>query len=642
MGAVVSDLIRTIPQMAGVICAIFLFFLAGFSPAIRCALAADAPALTNASSPCGTPHEQRFAVFCRLMKDPVCALPVIEQLEQAIRDHAVAPAAMLELLAGYQTGGAPLPPDSRAAAWEQSLLAAEDPLTHGLQLLGGRADSPDIPNLGALTRSQNQELGRLLLAIALAEQYRASAFAGLPAAMSPERLIAEPVGGGAALLDQADTVQHLFAVDYGALFAGMATLVAATERFRDQLLALPDWPAMEFRFDTPQGPIIVDLNSADNDRTLQRPLLLIDKGGNDRYRFIDSDTRAPISILIDLAGNDAYLSDGKATCPAAAVMGYGILWDEQGNDRYRGTQLAQGAALLGSALLFDGAGTDDFAADLQSQSFALFGSALLFKAGDGQDRYHALSQSQGSAGPGGVAALVDTGGDDQYRLGNEKVIVPSAQLPDRNASLGQGSAFGLRDRPAAPGALGGGIGILFDRAGNDIYRAQVFAQGSGYFHGLGMLLDDGGQDDYQAPWYAMGAAAHGAIGIFIDRGAGDDRHVATHSTSIGAAHDRSLAVFLDNAGNDDYAIGALGLGAAHMESVAHFIDLGGADRYRVAEPACRAFGVSVAHRNAPDHDGVYPGFFLDAGGDDSFPEQCASALAPRIGARQPPYRSLGE
>lgn len=222
--------------------------------------------------------------------------------------------------------------------------------------------------------------------------------------------------------------------------------------------------------------------------------------------------------------------------------------------------------------------------------------------------------------------LIDTGGNDRYILGNESVVLPSAQLPDRNASLGQGSAFGIRNKPANPGLLGGGIGILFDLSGDDTYRAQVFAQGSGYFHGTGILLDGEGQDVYEAAWYGMGASAHGAIGVLVDRGNGDDRYVATHSTSIGAAHDRSLSLFLDAAGNDSYKLGGLGLGAAHEESIALFFDLDGSDRYHVQESSCRSFGVSLPPAVSPT---TFPGIFIDAGGEDQFPPHCKQATRDR-------------
>ena len=87
---------------------------------------------------------------------------------------------------------------------------------------------------------------------------------------------------------------------------------------------------------------------------------------------------------------------------------------------------------------------------------------------------------------------------------------------------------------------------------------------------------------------------------------------------------------LDTAGDDNYELGGLGFGAAHEESVALFVDLAGTDRYRLQEASCRAFGVSLPQTpQSPEANSLYPGIFIDAGGDDQFPGHCAAATRDR-------------
>ena len=148
-------------------------------------------------------------------------------------------------------------------------------------------------------------------------------------------------------------------------------------------------------------------------------------------------------------------------------------------------------------------------------------------------------------------AAVQPGGDDRYHLGNEVLVWPSAQLPDRNASLGQGAGYG--------NTAGSGLALLMDAAGDDRYRAQVFAQGAGLRHGLGALLDLGGHNRHQAAWYAMGAAAHQGVGLLWAAGAGGDSYEVSHVTAMGAGHDGAVGLLVDGGGSDRFVLDDLGL-----------------------------------------------------------------------------------
>ena len=153
-----------------------------------------------------------------------------------------------------------------------------------------------------------------------------------------------------------------------------------------------------------------------------------------------------------------------------------------------------GAALAGAALLIDFAGNDGYEAKFFGQGAAAFGFGALLDLG-GDDRYRVEAWGQGFGIGDGVGLLWDRAGNDRYLAGG--VLDRSSA---QGGEAGAGSGYGLRGR------VGGGIGILRDDAGDDTYEAQMFAQGLGYYYGVGVLWDRGGNDRYRALQYAQGTA----------------------------------------------------------------------------------------------------------------------------------------
>jgi hypothetical protein len=255
---------------------------------------------------------------------------------------------------------------------------------------------------------------------------------------------------------------------------------------------------------------------------------------------------------------------------------------------------------LGAAAHIDDAGHNRYHATGMAQGFALAGDALLLGS-PGDDDHQALTLSQASAGPHGRALLLEPGGNDRYHLGNEVLVWPSSQLPDHNASMGQGAGFGT--------STGGGLALLIDAAGDDSYRAHVFAQGAGLRQGLGTLIDLGGHNRHHAAWYAMGAAAHQAVGLLWAADAGDDRYEVSHVTAMGAGHDEGVGMLVDGGGSDRFVLGDLGLGAAHDGGHGVLVRMGGSASYRFTGAGCRGGGRAYTSAEAPSAEGV--GVFAD-------------------------------
>lgn len=571
-------------------------------------------------------HAQHLPLYRALMREPLQAGYRAGVIESHLRS-AIASPLRLMMLAGNLSGselargyfGNPL------ADLDEALLSSPDPLASALDMLSRRVPGswhPEVPPEQALPHPLRTEVARMIAAIARAERFRQRALARFPVEATPQHLLGQAIEGRLQPFEEPDYRMLFPLLEREALMAGMLDLVAATEDFVDFLATAGDLPAVSWRLATPAGLIVIDTHHADNRHDLEDALLVVDGAGDDSYHMRSTKGGGRISILVDRSGNDRYVALDPGACPASALMGYGILWDAAGDDRYEGGMFAQAAALFGAALLVDGGGKDEFVATGHAQAFAAAGAALLVSM-EGDDTYHALTHAQASGGPEGAAVLLDASGNDRYVLAEEPLLRPSAQLADRNLSMGQGAGSGLRADLTDGRTVSGGLGLLIDFAGDDRYAAQVFAQGAAFFEAVGILIDGGGHDAFEAAWYAAGASAHQAAGVFIDRGAGHDRYSVSHSTSLGAAHDYSVAFFIDEGGDDDYVLGDLGIGAAHDNSIAFFTDAAGNDRYAVRATACAAFGAAkLSGWSASRENAINTGLFMDLSGSDRYESRC--------------------
>ncbi len=441
-------------------------------------------------------------------------------------------------------------------------------------------------------------------------------------------------------------LMHL--VDLKALFVGAQDLASAIDRAVVELARFKGEDNFSFRWETPLG--WVEINGAANDTypaALKR-LLTLDTGGDDVYESGGAPLSAdnPISILIDLRGNDTYKSaDLLRPSFGAGVLGYGFLVDLAGNDTYTAVNLSQGAASFGVGCLVDLAGDDRYTARLHSQGTAEFGMGLLVD-GAGKDRYEGFVGIQGCGYCKGFGLLLDLAGDDQYIANDTKIDFPSPQTPQHNANIGQGSGMGRRADYTDGHSLSGGIGILLDAAGNDTYTGGLFVQGTGYWDGVGMLLDEQGDDSYLGVWYAQAAGAHSGVGILVD-GAGNDHYKATMSVAQGAGHDFSVGFFLDRGGNDTYEAGSLSLGAGNANGIGIFWDMGGDDTYKPTA------GLSMGAANY-EANGLRPsllclGVFVDSGGGhDTYPAGTPAGNSkvwiqphPKDARRESPLKGVG-
>lgn len=307
--------------------------------------------------------------------------------------------------------------------------------------------------------------------------------------------------------------------------------------------------------------------------------VIVDPAGNDAYERTPA-TGGAVSVIVDLGGEDRYRGSDLA------VHGLSAIVDLAGDDAYAMAGPGLGAAIAGVSVLIDLSGDDTYDAGLFGEGAAAYGlGAVIDLRGD--DTYRLRAGGQGLGLAGGVGLLWDRSGDDAYA---------AAGLADSYGrggalSFAQGVAFGYRTM------LGGGFGILRDDAGRDAYEAELYAQGAGYYYGVGLLWDGAGADRYRAVRYAQGAGVHEAVGVLRDE-AGDDRYELAYGVGQGMGLDLAVGVLFDGAGDDRYRAPLLAQGAATANGVGLLSDGGGADRWEVDEDAL-AWGRSERLRGLP-------------------------------------------
>jgi hypothetical protein len=297
-----------------------------------------------------------------------------------------------------------------------------------------------------------------------------------------------------------------------------------------------------------------------NDRHGPGAALIIDPGGDDEYE------RAPalagaVSVIVDLGGNDRYSGSDIALRALSAIV------ELSGDDRYRMSGPGLGAAIAGASVIVDYGGDDEYEAGFLGEGAAAFGTGALIDLG-GNDRYRLRAWGQGFGLAGGLGLLWDRAGHDLYAAAGE----PDFHQRGSGLSGAQGAAFGFRGR------LGGGIGILRDDAGDDRYEAQMFAQGLGYYYGLGLLWDLGGSDAYHAFRYAQGNGVHEAAGVLGDDG-GDDHYALDNGYGQGMGLDLGVGALVDREGDDAYRARFGAQGTATANGFGLLADRAGADRF---------------------------------------------------------------
>jgi hypothetical protein len=428
--------------------------------------------------------------------------------------------------------------------------------------------------------------------------------------------------------------------DYKPLYEG--TIYVMYSIFKIQKAIRDEGHSWEGSFDyiTPLGKIAFSGDSGSNEYRGDDYFLIVDCGGDDTYTGATAATATldrPVSVVIDFAGDDTYIADEHTNCAqGSGTLGIGILVDEQGNDTYTVYDNGQGSATFGVGILWDGGGDDSFSGRVFCQGAAQFGVGELINIG-GNDTYYAFYSSQAFANTAGYGLLLDTEGNDTYTAEPYKLMTPGVHGHNDNVnySLCQGVGFGRRADLYDGHSMGGGMGVLVDLAGDDVYTAGIYAQASAYWFAAGLLYDKAGNDIYDAYFFVQSGTAHMGITELLDD-EGDDFYKARQAISVGGAHDISISWAIDRGGNDHYECwyedadgnktsGGLLLGASTANGMGFCINIGGDDIYDVLDEPNKGqtsigFAQHRVNNESASYRNTFPdvGIFIDIGGNDTY------------------------
>lgn len=335
--------------------------------------------------------------------------------------------------------------------------------------------------------------------------------------------------------------------------------------------------------------IVVVGGDGPNTYDMSKLALVYDTGGDDTYNWPASAPAlgSPTGVY-DKAGNDRYISTADFAGPGVGVFGLSIVEDLEGDDLYESTTIGSLAfGLFGVGIIIDHAGADTYRNTGPGSGWAIgagfYGAGLIVDR-FGDDTYEGEKLVQGVGGPRALGAILDCDGNDSYKAngpnfgsvyGTEGVYV----------GMSQGYGMGVR------GYAAGGLGALWDLAGDDQYEAGEFSQACAYFFAMGIMHDFEGNDRYKGNRYGQGTGAHQALGLLIDS-AGDDTYWSMTAASQGGTWDLTVGMLIDHSGNDTYQADGLAQGSASMQAIGILIDAQGDDFYNAKGGACQGQGGS--------------------------------------------------
>ncbi|HKK21630.1 MAG TPA: hypothetical protein VJ983_09170 [candidate division Zixibacteria bacterium] len=527
---------------------------------------------------------------------------------------------------------------------------------------GSKADWPNyhqeiLDKTKALPDSVRIILAQLIVNLADAISWREMAFRKCDRSAMERafaiRDLADTQGDGMVYHPELDDLART--IDWPSLHYAALKVAAASELAESSLRRfvkqIPDDFQMEF--ETPFGRIAVLSPTYKIDKlpssfmgSLRAPLngwyeidatnslLIVDFGRNTIYQGTPGATSSlanPISVVIDLGGDDYYGYEKSSYPPCAGVglLGVGLVLDSKGDDHYNGSTFAQGAGMLGVGILMDREGNDKYKAALSAQGAGYFGIGLCFDA-TGNDEYYLYGDGQGMGGiGGGVGVCASFEGDDKYTAEPYTSVYNRGDYHSQNkinANNAQGSGFGRRGDGSDGHAWAGGLGAIIDIHGNDTYYSGNWTLGVGYWFATGIVDDRSGDDVYKSCYFTQGSGAHYCNGILLDEG-GNDKHelFETAGAALGFGWDFTNALLINIGGNDVYRAKMISMGLAQIRSDAFLIDIGGDDRYYLGKgtPGLGEATYRSDYRHPSKLTPYYYysksfGGFIDIGGTDSY------------------------
>ena len=376
------------------------------------------------------------------------------------------------------------------------------------------------------------------------------------------------------------------------------------------------------KIDTPAGAIVIGGKGANSYRLDNMPgvAAVISLGGGNTYYEGTVSLERPVLLVVNLGGGNHFQASSPGV-QGGAILGVSTVVNLGGGNRYDAQDVAQASCLAGVGIIMEFGGNNVYRGVRRVQGQAMGGVGILIDRG-GHNDYHAGMWAQGLGNPLGFALLENLGGGDHYYCGG---LYPNSYKPETPGYEGFGQGVGAGIRQSACG----GIGVLLNGGGYNVYEFDYLSHGGGYWCGLGFARDFGGHSqrliarknfyggertEQLFQRFGCGWGCHYALGFCFD-----DRGNSTYESTImgsGMAWDCSVGVLCSFGGKDHYiATGGLtqGCGAqAGLGILYHYGDDsvwdGGSQGY--ASP-------SISYHDLPQCGGNFS-FLINYGGNSSF------------------------
>ncbi len=284
-------------------------------------------------------------------------------------------------------------------------------------------------------------------------------------------------------------------MDRGALVTAAEALVPLSDpKLLEQLKDYPDdgnvmvagvSGRVAARIETPAGAIIIGGKGSNtyNLDSMGDVALVIDLGGDNTYYDGTVSINRPLLAIVNLGGHNNFQSS-KPAVQAGAILGVSMIVNAEGGNRYDAADLAQASAIGGAGIIVEFGNDNTYRGVKRVQAQAIGGLGVIISHGTG-NKYHAGMWAQGLGGPLGFGIIDDIGGYDHYYVGGLYVNSYKPETPGYEG-FGQGVGGGIRQ------VADGGIGMLLNGGGHNVYEFDYLSHGGGYWCGLGFARDFGG------------------------------------------------------------------------------------------------------------------------------------------------------
>ena len=403
------------------------------------------------------------------------------------------------------------------------------------------------------------------------------------------------------------------------------------------------------KIDTPAGTILIGGKESKTYKLdeMKDVAVVIDLGHGNTYEEGTTSLDRPVLIVLNLGGGNIFHGK-KPGIQGAAMLGVSLVVNREGNNSYQADDLAQASAIAGVGIIVEHGGKNTYRGVRRVQGQALGGVGILIGRG-GQNDYHAAMWAQGFGAPLGFGLLEDTVGHDHYYCGG--LYITSYKHPTNSRipatpgyeGFGQGVGAGIRQ------VGDGGIGIILNGGGHNVYEFDYLSHGGGYWCGMGFARDFGGNSQRliaRTAWdgsarteplfqrFGCGWGCHYSVGFLFDDG-GNSLYEGT-IMGAGMGWDCSVGALCSFGEKDHFkTTGGLTQGCGAQASLGILYHYGNDAVYEGGSPAYAPPGIS--YHKWPACGGNFSFVINEKGNSNfSFGGQQPTRLEPEAGG--PPDR----